>query len=168
MLRLEDNYAKKHLASWTEQRRNARSEAMKAFYDNPQNRELASRISRMVWARDDGSRPVAQQEIARSLRTRTEINSDIVWAALNETGSIRGAARLLDCDRSVFRRFPDVMAAFKGNRKHNHRVIGIKVLPGDHDVYCLTVPEGGNFALEAGVFVRNCGIIVNVTPFEPE
>lgn len=75
---------------------------------------------------------------------------------------------ILDCDRSVFRRFPDVMAAFKGNRKHNHRVIGIKALPGDHDVYCLTVPEGGNFALEAGVFVRNCGIIVNVTPFEPE
>jgi dCTP deaminase len=35
-------------------------------------------------------------------------------------------------------------------------------------VYCLTVPEAGNFALEAGVFVRNCGIIVNVTPLEPE
>jgi len=35
-------------------------------------------------------------------------------------------------------------------------------------VYCLTVPEAGNFALEAGVFVSNCGIIVNVTPFEPE
>ena len=33
---------------------------------------------------------------------------------------------------------------------------------------CLTVPEAGNFALEAGVFVRNCGIIVNVTPLEPE
>ena len=31
-----------------------------------------------------------------------------------------------------------------------------------------TVPEAGNFALESGVFVRNCGIIVNVTPFEPE
>ncbi len=35
-------------------------------------------------------------------------------------------------------------------------------------MYCLTVPEAGNFALESGVFVRNCGIIVNVTPFEPE
>jgi len=30
------------------------------------------------------------------------------------------------------------------------------------------VPEAGNFALEAGVFVSNCGIIVNVTPLEPE
>ena len=50
----------------------------------------------------------------------------------------------------------------------NHKVAAIRELPGDHDVYCLTVPEAGNFALHAGVFVRNCGIIVNVTPLEPE
>jgi dCTP deaminase len=50
----------------------------------------------------------------------------------------------------------------------NHKVVAIRELAGDHDVYCLTVPEAGNFALEAGVFVRNCGIIVNVTPLEPE
>jgi hypothetical protein len=49
----------------------------------------------------------------------------------------------------------------------NHKVQSIKALPGDHDVYCLTVPEAGNFALDAGVFTSNCGIIVNVTPFEP-
>ena len=50
----------------------------------------------------------------------------------------------------------------------NHKVVTVRQLPGNHDVYCLTVPEAGNFALEAGVFVRNCGIIVNVTPLEPE
>ena len=50
----------------------------------------------------------------------------------------------------------------------NHRVVAVRELPGDHDVYCLTVPETGNFALDAGVFVANCGIIVNVTPLEPE
>ncbi|MFN5857402.1 MAG: dCTP deaminase domain-containing protein, partial [Pseudanabaenaceae cyanobacterium] len=27
-------------------------------------------------------------------------------------------------------------------------------------------PEAGNFALEAGVFVHNCGIIANLTPAE--
>jgi deoxycytidine triphosphate deaminase len=48
------------------------------------------------------------------------------------------------------------------------RVVAIRELPGDHDVYCLTVPETANFALDAGVFTSNCGIIVNVTPFEPE
>jgi len=36
------------------------------------------------------------------------------------------------------------------------------------DVYCLTVPERENFELASGVFVKNCGIVVNVTPFEPE
>jgi deoxycytidine triphosphate deaminase len=50
----------------------------------------------------------------------------------------------------------------------NHKVAAVRPVPGVHDVYCLTVPEAGNFALQAGVFVRNCGIIVNVTPLEPE
>jgi dCTP deaminase len=50
----------------------------------------------------------------------------------------------------------------------NHKVVAIRSLPGTHDVYCLTVPEAGNFALEAGVFVHNCGIIINVTPLEPQ
>ena len=50
----------------------------------------------------------------------------------------------------------------------NHKVVTVREIAGDHDVYCLTVPEAGNFALESGVFVRNCGIIVNVTPLEPE
>ena len=89
--------------------------------------------------------------------------------ALDHTGSIRGAERVLNCDRSVFRRFPDVTNSFAGHGAvRNHRVTGITEFPGTHDVYCLTVPEAGNFALEAGVFVQNCGIIVNVTPFEPE
>jgi hypothetical protein len=75
----------------------------------------------------------------------------------------------VDCDRSVFRRFPDVLARFKGTPVYrNHKVAAIREIAGDHDVYCVTVPEAGNFALEAGVFVHNCGIIVNVTPLEPE
>jgi deoxycytidine triphosphate deaminase len=72
-------------------------------------------------------------------------------------------------DRSVFRRFPEVAAQFSGRTPmRNHKVVAVRERAGDHDVYCLTVPEAGNFALEAGVFVRNCGIIVNVTPLEPE
>jgi dCTP deaminase len=87
----------------------------------------------------------------------------------SEHGSIRGAAASLNCDRSVFRRFPDVLSKFRGTPVYrNHKVTAVRELAGDHDVYCLTVPEAGNFALEAGVFVKNCGIIVNVTPLEPE
>ncbi len=87
--------------------------------------------------------------------------------ALDQAGSIRGAASLLNGDRSLFRCFPEVLAAFRGRSTKNHRIMSIRSLPGDHDVYCLTVPEAGNFALESGVFVSNCGIIVNVTPLEP-
>jgi deoxycytidine triphosphate deaminase len=50
----------------------------------------------------------------------------------------------------------------------NHKVVAVREIAGDHDVYCLTVPEAGNFALQGGIFVQNCGIIVNVTPLEPE
>ena len=65
--------------------------------------------------------------------------------------------------------FPEVIQAFRGCKETtNHKVVSVKELPGTHDVYCLSVPEFGNFALEAGVFVHNCGIIVNITPFEPE
>jgi deoxycytidine triphosphate deaminase len=70
---------------------------------------------------------------------------DTVRRALDDTGSIRGVAPY-----------------------RNHKVVAVRELPGDHDVYCLTVPEAGNFALDSGVFVQNCGIIVNVTPLEPE
>lgn len=58
-------------------------------------------------------------------------------------------------------------AHFQGQRYRNHKVAHIRPLKGDHDVYCLTVPEAGNFALQAGVFVSNCGIVANVTPLEP-
>ena len=68
--------------------------------------------------------------------------------------------------------YPDVPGTHRHhedfNRLNNHKVVSLREQPGDHDVYCLTVPETGNFALAAGVFVSNCGIIVNVTPLEPE
>lgn len=72
--------------------------------------------------------------------------------------------------KEAMRRFPDELSAFRGlaSNQRNHKVVSIREQPGDHDVYCLTVPETGNFALDAGVFVSNCGIIVNVTPLEPE
>jgi dCTP deaminase len=158
------------LESWTDERRAQQSAALKAYYDDDAIRELRSRFSKEVWARDDGTRREKQREIARGIRLREEITANVVRAALDQTGSLRGAARLLNCDRTVFRRFPDVIAESKGRRSeyNNHKIQSIKNVPGDHDVYCLTVPEAGNFALEAGVFVRNCGLIVNVTPFEPE
>lgn len=46
-------------------------------------------------------------------------------------------------------------------------VESVKPVEGLHEVFCLTVPKYGNFALHDGIFVKNCGIVVNVTPIEP-
>jgi dCTP deaminase len=143
--------------------------AMLRRYLDPSEREKQGMVSAAAWARDDGCRRRMQAEIARRIRLRPEIDAGSARSALDTAGSVRGAARPLGCDRSAFRRFPDVIAAFRGSAAaRNHKVVAVRELPGDHDVFCLTVPEAGNFALEAGVFVRNCGIIVNVTPLEPE
>jgi dCTP deaminase len=109
---------------------------------------------RAAWANASAERRARQAEVARQINLRNEITEDRVLRALNQTGSIRAAARLLNCDRSVF--------------MLNHKVASVRSIGGEHDVFCLTVPEAGNFALEGGVFVKNCGIIVNVTPLEPE
>lgn len=171
----EDEYAETR-AALLEQRRNPSDEtrlahrlAMLRRYSDPAERERQSELMKLAWANDDGSRRQKQAEIARRINLRSEITEDTVRAALDEIGSLRGAARLLNCDRAVFRRFPDVIRAFKGQPLNdNHKILEIREVSGDHDVFCLTVPEAGNFALEAGVFVSNCGLIVNVTPFEPE
>lgn len=42
---------------------------------------------------------------------------------------------------------------------YNHKVVSVEPLNEIADVYCLTVPEYGNFALDAGVFVHNCGMV---------
>ncbi len=167
---IREEVIQQRILSWTEERRQLKSEQMQAHFADPENRAIIGERSRAAWDRDDGTRRSQQQSIARNIRLREEITAEVVRAALDETGSIRGAARLLNCDRAVFRRFPEVVRAFKGMKEqpNNHKVASIREVPGDHDVYCLTVPEAGNFALDAGVFVRNCGLIVNVTPFEPE
>jgi deoxycytidine triphosphate deaminase len=153
----------------SEATRQAHRQATLERYSDPAERIRHAESMRQAWARDDGGRRRAQAEVARRINMRQEISEEAVRAALDETGSLRGAARILNCDRSVFRRFPDQIARFRGTAVYrNHKVVRIKELAGDHDVYCLTVPEAGNLALQAGVFVHNCGIIVNVTPFEPE
>ena len=152
----------------SEATRQAHREATLRRYSDPAVREHHSVLMQMAWAKDDGTRRRNQQEIARQINLRHEITADVVRKALDETGSIRGAARLLNCDRSVFRRFPEVVKAFRGQPQVNHKVVAVRELAGAHDVFCLTVPEAGNFALQSGVFVHNCGLIVNVTPFEPE
>jgi dCTP deaminase len=167
---IREQMLEKRRAYWrSEEARQKQRERMTRYWqEHPEQREVQGQRSTDMWERASEARRDRQREIMRRVRTRKEITAEVVRAALHATGSIRGAARLLECDRSVFRRFPEVIREFKGlPSRDNHRVVSVRALPGDHDVYCLTVPEAGNFALEAGVFVRNCGIVTNFTPLEP-
>jgi hypothetical protein len=82
----------------------------------------------------------------------------------------QGESTSIQQNQNVFQCFPEMNRSLPGQESawNNHKIVAIRDVPGQHDVYCLTVPEAGNFALDAGVFVSNCGLIVNVTPFEPE
>ena len=156
-------------ANRTPERRAVQSDVMRRYFSDPERRAAHGALSREAWSVASEQRRDAQREVARRINLREEITEDRVRSALDATGSIRGAARLLGCDRSVFRRFPGVVAKARGQAAPlNHKIAAVRELGGDHDVYCLTVPEAGNFALAAGCFVQNCGIITNVTPFEPE
>ena len=158
-----------HVQSWTAARREQARQSMIARYVTTEARQEQGQRMQAAWAKDTGPRRENQRAVAREINLRRDITEERVREALQQTGSIRGAARQLDCDRSTFRRFPNVISETFGRGVHrNHKIVSIRELAGDHDVYCLTVPEAGNFALDAGVFVENCGIIVNVTPFEPE
>jgi deoxycytidine triphosphate deaminase len=144
------------------------------YEDVAGTRRHHSELSKAAWKKDDGTRRLQQSQLMKRLadasKTRHDITEETLRMALDQTASIRGAAKLLNCDRSVFRRFPQVIRAFRGESgdrvARNHKVLSVEEVPGIHDVYCLTVPEAGNFALEAGVFVHNCGIIANLTPAE--
>src|SRR5919108_1575709 len=96
----------------TPETREAHRRAMLKRYENPLERLRQSEISARVWARDNGSRRQQQAEIARQINIRPEITAEVVRSALDTTGSIRGAAQLLGCDRSVFRRFPEGISQF--------------------------------------------------------
>ncbi|MFN6539190.1 MAG: RtcB family protein [Nostoc sp. EkiNYC01] len=56
----------------------------------------------------------------------------------------------------------------KKEHQCNHKVVAVLSLDYTQDVYCLTVPEYHNFALKAGVFVHNCGMMAMKTPFTGE
>lgn len=55
--------------------------------------------------------------------------------------------------------------AYKRHKKihkkqpNNHKVLSIRHLPYKEDTYCLQVEKYHNFALSAGIFVHNCGML---------
>ena len=95
------------------------------------------------------------------------IKVEDIAKAVSENLSIRDISEKLGVSRSyIQRRIKEAKEVLKLNFDNNHKVVEIKREKKIKDVYCLTAPEFGNFALEAGVFVKNCGLCVTVTPLE--
>jgi len=145
------------------------AEARRPYLHSSENHKRLS-IARQARWQQEGAKE-RQSLVARNgvgaLRRRDDITHEALVNALLATGSVRGAARVLDVDRSAFRRFPHILQRFKeGRLAENHKVKQVSPVPGKHPTYCLTAPRTGNFALSAGVFVKNCGIIANTTPIE--
>lgn len=208
--------AQNRFKNMTPEEKEAMAERMRKLHTNEEfARERDERIAAM-W-RDPEYREMMREK-ASLLNRREDITELEVENAFKTAGSIRGAARFLNCDRTVFRRFKEIVLKYKeifsierismddmlkhlqehgslrktakalgisrntitrnyqdavklfyGTEIHeNHKVVSIREVEGEHEVYCLTVPVHGNFALEAGVFVSNCGISCLATPLEPE
>ena len=99
---------------------------------------------------------------------RADLTDEAIRQTLDETDrSVTAAAALLGCSRTAARRrLEPIVERWKADRL-NHGVANVRNIAGEHDLFCVTAPDTGNFALGCGVFVHNCGIIVNTTPFEP-
>lgn len=103
-----------------------------SHYDN--NRKQRTQIARVIRKMIDEDRPLTIDEYQSSKGSRTM--------------SIQTAI-----DRGLFESFDEIIEY----AKHvNHSVKSIRRLDSTEDVYCLRVPEYGNFALGCGVFVKNC------------
>ena len=100
---------------WTPDERLRQAERQRDFWrSNPAARARQGDRSRQAWLRSAPERRIDQAAHARGLNLRSDITAKSLRAALDATGSLRDAARYLDVDRSAFRRFPEVVAAFRG------------------------------------------------------
>lgn len=146
-----------------------RLEASQEWLYSGENKSNLDTARSMRWS--DIKQKTKQSEVAKNgmaaLKRRNDITQESLTQALLKTGSIRGASKLLNVDRSAFRRFPDVMQKFRaGELQVNHKVVKVEKLKTIQPTYCLTATETGDFALSSGVFVKNCGVIANLTPGE--
>jgi tRNA-splicing ligase RtcB len=127
--------------------------------------ELASSGKEMlVYSLDENRKIVVAKAIAR----RTRIEAPLVVVTLDNgreivctpdhefmlrDGTYRQARHLLpNTSLMPFEMKVATMA-------YNHKVVSVELTARREDVYCLTVPGYGNFALDAGVLVHNCGMV---------
>jgi len=128
-------------------------------------RDLAERIDPFwVYSMDSSLKIVPGRAVAK--RTRT--NADLVSVVISGGDEIVCTPdHLFMLSNGAYKeakdlRFNDSLMPLwhmKDEHTNNHKVISVHVLDRKEDVFCLEVEEHHNFALAAGIFVHNCGMI---------
>jgi tRNA-splicing ligase RtcB len=114
-----------------------------------------------VYSLDSGGQVVPGNAVALKTRTDAELMRIVVSGGdeiictpdhqfMLNNGAYREARDL---------RFNDSLMPLDREHGHNHKVILVEHIGERADVYCLQVEDHHNFALAAGVFVHNCGMI---------
>jgi len=146
------------------------SDNMKKLHENP---EFAERLKQrgtkhlLTYQQTDKAKEDWKENGKRGAKYLSEYNkSDAAKEKLK--GNKHGVGNLLNynrtltphecpkCGRVIMKK-----GALTNHLKacRNHVVTDVKVVECiDEKVYCLTVPEWGNFALSSGVFVSNCAV----------
>lgn len=164
-----------HVDYWAdESNREAQRQRQHEFWlDNDEVRQAVSQRSEEYWRHTTPERREQQAEIASKIRAPGNHRRD---GALRTRFRGRFAARrgrriaIVQCSADSH----NVIRVFAGYKKslkclittESNRFANCPVL-NDWRIVALCL-RPGNFALDAGVFVSNCGLIVNVTPLEPE
>jgi len=105
-------------------------------------------------------------EVARATAKKTRVNAPLVKVILDNEREITCTHdhqfMLRDgtyCEAQYLSTGFSLMPFYYWQDKKGYKVVSVEPLDYTEDVYCLTVPDNGNFALDAGVFVHNCGMM---------
>jgi intein/homing endonuclease len=154
--------------------------------NDPRNLEVMSRTAHYkhhgnkLWSAKEGLLRKGH-EVYRKDKVAQKVHSDRMrakWSAGNygkrvENCSMEGCVRISNarglCDMHYQRAKRAKMLPERTSSKRNHRILAVKKITTNEDVYDLTVPETENFALASGVFVHNskdvadavCGAVYN-------
>ena len=111
-----------------------------------------------VWALSEANQAVKAKAIAHQTRT----NAPLVRVTMESGYTVRCTPDhefLLRNGCYVQAQNLTPRTELKHRRNIPARVTSVETLTERENVYCLTVPDYGNFALDAGVFVHNCGMM---------
>lgn len=154
---------RKHSFWQTESFEAKRLQAVRAYFNDPKNYEaIRNRATKNILSYMSNNYDEWKEKIKDNGKRGSKYLGSYNVSEEGRAKSKEVGSRLYTCsycERTV--KSPGGFAAHerKCKQTHNHKVVGIKQLDDLEDVYCLNVPQYGNFALSAGVFVHNCGML---------